>query len=128
MSAYLIPGVKLKTEADGRVFPSTDKSQTIKTALEDAAKDTGVVDVNVNNRVVGIEKDEERGQFRVVVDCSQQKEQEVGNNSNNKSKKKLAKAEDKEKACYFDRIIAATGSSKAGHNMMAALGQYISNT
>ena len=35
--------VKLKTEADGRMFPVTDSSQTIMNALIDAALDAGVV-------------------------------------------------------------------------------------
>ena len=35
-------GVTLKTEADGRMFPSTDSSETIARALEDAARQAGV--------------------------------------------------------------------------------------
>ncbi|WP_198172493.1 BaiN/RdsA family NAD(P)/FAD-dependent oxidoreductase [Hymenobacter ginkgonis] len=35
-------GVKLKTEADGRMFPTTDSSETIARALEDAARQAGV--------------------------------------------------------------------------------------
>ena len=35
-------GVALKTEADGRMFPSTDSSETIARALEDAARQAGV--------------------------------------------------------------------------------------
>jgi predicted Rossmann fold flavoprotein len=35
-------GVALKTEADGRMFPTTDSSETIARALEDAAKRAGV--------------------------------------------------------------------------------------
>src|SRR5574338_1061463 len=35
-------GVKLKTEADGRMFPVTDSSETIAEALRDAAKKAGV--------------------------------------------------------------------------------------
>ena len=36
-------GVELKTEADGRMFPVTDNSQTIINCLEDAARRAGVV-------------------------------------------------------------------------------------
>lgn len=36
-------GVELKVEGDGRVFPTTDNSETIASALESAARDTGVV-------------------------------------------------------------------------------------
>jgi len=35
-------GVALKTEADGRMFPTTDSSETIARALEDAARRAGV--------------------------------------------------------------------------------------
>jgi predicted Rossmann fold flavoprotein len=35
-------GVKLKTEADGRMFPTTDNSQTIADCLENAAQEAGV--------------------------------------------------------------------------------------
>ena len=35
-------GVKLKTETDGRMFPTTDSSETIARALEDAARQAGV--------------------------------------------------------------------------------------
>jgi predicted Rossmann fold flavoprotein len=35
-------GVKLKTEADGRMFPTTDSSETIAQALEEAARRAGV--------------------------------------------------------------------------------------
>jgi predicted Rossmann fold flavoprotein len=35
-------GVVLKTEADGRMFPTTDSSETIARALEDAARRAGV--------------------------------------------------------------------------------------
>jgi predicted Rossmann fold flavoprotein len=35
-------GVQLKTEADGRMFPTTDSSETIARALEDAARRAGV--------------------------------------------------------------------------------------
>jgi len=35
-------GVTLKTEADGRMFPTTDSSETIARALEDAARQAGV--------------------------------------------------------------------------------------
>jgi len=39
---FAMRGVKLKTEADGRMFPTTDSSETIARALEDAARQAGV--------------------------------------------------------------------------------------
>ena len=62
-------GVGLKTEADGRVFPTTDKSLTIKTALEDAAKDTGKIKICCNSKVIGVEKADE-GDKKFIITIS----------------------------------------------------------
>jgi predicted Rossmann fold flavoprotein len=48
-------GVKLKTEADGRVFPMTDSSQTIIDCLLDAARTAGV-ELNLNRGVERVER------------------------------------------------------------------------
>ncbi|MCG3164733.1 MAG: hypothetical protein POELPBGB_00492 [Bacteroidia bacterium] len=48
-------GVKLKTEADGRMFPVTDSSQTIIDCLESEAQNLGVL-VKTSSAVTGIEK------------------------------------------------------------------------
>ena len=47
-------GVALKTEADGRMFPTTDSSETIARALEDAARRAGVR-ILTNTNVEAIE-------------------------------------------------------------------------
>lgn len=47
-------GVRLKTEADGRMFPTTDNSQTIVECLWDAAKHAGV-QVRMGTRVERLE-------------------------------------------------------------------------
>jgi predicted Rossmann fold flavoprotein len=49
-------GVRLKTEADGRMFPVTDSSETIAECLRLTAKKTGV-DVRVGTGLLGVEKD-----------------------------------------------------------------------
>ena len=48
-------GVKLKTEADGRMFPTTDSSQTIMDCLINAANDAGVK-LKTNSDVVSVVK------------------------------------------------------------------------
>src|SRR5215510_6669101 len=48
-------GVKLKTEADGRMFPITDSSATIAECLRAAAHKVGV-QVQVGTSVLGVEK------------------------------------------------------------------------
>ncbi|MCC6411998.1 MAG: NAD(P)/FAD-dependent oxidoreductase [Saprospiraceae bacterium] len=47
-------GVKLKTEADGRMFPVTDRSETIVQCLQNAARDAGV-EVQTGARLENIE-------------------------------------------------------------------------
>lgn len=51
-------GVELKTESDGRMFPTTDSSQTIIDCLLKAAKDSGV-DIETSNGVKSIEQVED---------------------------------------------------------------------
>ena len=48
-------GVELKTEADGRMFPTSDSSETIVNALRDAADDLGV-EVQCRSRVVSVHR------------------------------------------------------------------------
>ncbi|MBI5773339.1 MAG: NAD(P)/FAD-dependent oxidoreductase [Verrucomicrobia bacterium] len=58
-------GVELKTEADGRMFPTTDQSQTIIECLTNAARDAGV-ELRAN---CGVERVERRGEggFRLTL-------------------------------------------------------------
>jgi predicted Rossmann fold flavoprotein len=58
-------GVKLKTEADGRMFPVTDSSETIADCLRGAAKKAGV-EVVVRTALLGVEKSHSVG-FRLEV-------------------------------------------------------------
>jgi len=95
-------GVQLKTEPDGRVFPTTDRSQTIKDALETAARDTGVVRIECSRKVKGVTALKNK-QFQVKCD------DRVDDNSGD----------------CFDRIILATGSSRIGHSIAESLGHTI---
>ena len=58
-------GVKLKTEADGRMFPITDSSATIADSLQAAAKKAGV-QVQVGTNLLGVGKTSGGG-FRLEV-------------------------------------------------------------
>lgn len=88
-------GVELKTESDGRMFPTSDSSQTIIDTLLTAAEDAGVEILRMN-RVVGIEQDE--GTFAVQL---------------------------KESTLRLDALILATGSNVKGHEFAQALGHKI---
>ena len=89
-------GVRLKAEPDGRMFPTTDDSETIIACLVRAAQAAGVR-VRTRTPVVRVEPDE-RG-YSVVT-----------------------KAGD---ALSADRVLLATGGSPAGYRLAAALGHTI---
>jgi predicted Rossmann fold flavoprotein len=89
-------GVKLKTEADGRMFPVTDSSETIVDTLVHAAKIAGVY-IQTSWMVVSIEKIGRRflitSKTGKTIDC--------------------------------DRILLATGSHIVGHRLAQQLGHSI---
>lgn len=58
-------GVKLKIEADGRMFPVTDNSSTIANCLRDAAKKAGV-QVELGTNLLQVEKNQGGG-FKIEV-------------------------------------------------------------
>mmetsp|Transcript_11867 Transcript_11867/g.35362 ORF Transcript_11867/g.35362 Transcript_11867/m.35362 type:complete len:429 (-) Transcript_11867:32-1318(-) len=86
-------GVALKTEADGRVFPTTDDSSTVAGALEAAAKRAGVR-VRTGAAALGVEAAGDG--FAVAV-----------------------KGGD---AVAADAVVLSTGSSRAGYALAKALG------
>ncbi|MEN8444860.1 MAG: NAD(P)/FAD-dependent oxidoreductase [Cyanobacteria bacterium J06555_13] len=89
-------GVKLKTEADGRMFPTTDDSATVVNCLERAAESAGV-QVKVRSPIVSAKKVGNRFKLRLksqqVVEC--------------------------------DRLLLTTGSSPTGHRIAEALGHQL---
>ena len=91
-------GVQLKTEADGRMFPTTDDSQTIIDAIERATYQSGV-QVVTQQRVASIDRLED-GSYSVVV-------------------------KDQEGPQLFDALILATGSAKIGMKLAESLGHTI---
>ena len=84
-------GVRTKTEADGRMFPTTDDSATIVDCLQDAAKDAGVV-VRLRANVSSIQKTDSH--FLVALHSGE--------------------------TMQADRILLATGGSRAGQSAMIA--------
>ncbi|OIP74859.1 MAG: flavoprotein [Oscillatoriales cyanobacterium CG2_30_44_21] len=91
-------GVKLKTEADGRMFPITDDSETIVEALMFAAKKAGV---HLRNNVL-VQKIEKLGK------------------SDEESKFELLLKGGETLVC--DRLLLATGSSPSGYAIARSLG------
>ncbi|MEL6939931.1 MAG: NAD(P)/FAD-dependent oxidoreductase [Cyanobacteria bacterium J06598_1] len=89
-------GVKLKTEADGRMFPVTDDSATIVNCLSRAADRAGV-QIKVRSPVTSVEKTAAGFKLRLKADY--------------------------EVVC--DRILLTTGSSPAGHRIAKALGHQL---
>jgi predicted Rossmann fold flavoprotein len=86
-------GVRLKTEADGRMFPVTDDSETIADCLTQSARAAGV-EVLTGVAVQAIEASESR--FKIQL------------------------KENKRIVC--DRILLATGSNPLGYRLAASLG------
>ncbi|MBD2176120.1 NAD(P)/FAD-dependent oxidoreductase [Pseudanabaena sp. FACHB-1998] len=95
-------GVKLKTEADGRMFPITDDSETIVEALMFAAKKAGV-NLRTNVLVQKIEaKIEHLGdrKFEVILKNGEKNGENI----------------------ICDRLLLATGSSPSGYAIARSLG------
>ncbi|HEX4350320.1 MAG TPA: NAD(P)/FAD-dependent oxidoreductase [Verrucomicrobiae bacterium] len=88
-------GVKLKTEDDGRMFPTTDSSQSIVSCLMDAAHSAGV-NLRLNSTVESITKLPD-GTFEITV---------------------ASKSDAAGEKMFCDRILLATGGCRA-----AAAGQ-----
>ncbi len=88
--------VSLKTEADGRMFPITDKSETIANCLLETAKEYGV-HLRLNSPVKSIQK--QGNKFEV----------ELKNGEILKS----------------DRVLIATGSNPLGYSWAKALGHQV---
>lgn len=96
-------GVELKTEPDGRMFPTTDQSQTIINCLTQAARDAGV-EVRTNCGVERVERRTEGG-FQLTVSAG--------------GLQPLARALD------CGALLLATGGTKAADVLAASLGHTI---
>ncbi|MGE5376158.1 MAG: NAD(P)/FAD-dependent oxidoreductase [Bacteroidota bacterium] len=93
-------GVKLKTEADGRMFPITDTSETIEEALREAAKMAGV-QVRTGSSLQRVDKSPKSG-FRLEV-----------------------RNEAREISIQTRRLLIATGSDRKTLDLVHSLGHSI---
>lgn len=94
-------GVELKAESDGRMFPVTDRSQTIADCLLNAAETRGVK-IRLGARVSDIASRTPGGQtslFEVTLEDGSTK--------------------------TYDRVLMATGNNRRVHQVVAALGHSI---
>ncbi len=91
-------GVKLKTEADGRMFPITDNSATIVDCLMNTAKASGV-EVHIGTPVVAVKRKSETPGFEIFLKSGEKYE--------------------------CDRLLLATGSSLVGYKIAQELGHQI---
>lgn len=94
-------GVRLKTESDGRMFPTTDDSATIANCLYQAVKDYRI-ELRLGARIKSIRSISERSdepQFELTLSDGS--------------------------AERFDRVLLATGSSPPGYRFAEALGHSI---
>ncbi len=89
-------GVKLKTEADGRMFPTTNSSETIVDCLMDAAVSAGV-EVRTSAAVVSVKR--QKNGFEVELKSGE--------------------------TLQCDRLLLATGSSQVGYQIAKTLGHQI---
>lgn len=96
MAWFEARGVALKTEADGRIFPTTDSSDTIIRCLFDAAREAGV-DIRLEQRISEVKKVEDR--FFLTLEDG--------------------------KMLEADRLLLATGSSPQGEEWAAQFGHTI---
>ncbi len=93
---FLQRNVRLKTEEDGRMFPTTDSSETIANCLLTEARNKGV-DIRLEQKIAGIQKIEE--QFQIAFDDGS--------------------------TLLCDSLLLATGSSPQGHALARSLGHTI---
>ena len=93
---FLAHGVQLKTEEDGRMFPTTDSSATIVNCLEQAAN-TAHIRVETETKVTAITRDDAGFSLQI-------KDQP---------------------AIFADRVLIASGSAKTGYEIAKSLGHTI---
>ncbi len=89
-------GVRLKTEADGRMFPITDSSETIVECLIKTAATNGV-EIRIGTPVVSVKRG--KNQFEIVCKTGE--------------------------IIECDRLLLATGSSISGYKILQELGHHI---
>lgn len=121
-------GVVLKVEEDGRVFPTTDRSETIIDTLESEAARLNI-QVYSSSFVKEVAKSEESksNPFTIHYNTGVAIEDgEGGPNAESATSKPTPTRESLQKEYKCDRIIFATGSSRKGYDILTNLGHTIS--
>lgn len=101
-------GVRLKTEADRRMFPATDSSETIADCLREAAKNAGVK-VHVGTALLKVEKNP-KGGFKLEV---------------RKARVEPGRNDAEVLPLQTKKIIIATGSDSKTREIVQSLGHSI---
>jgi predicted flavoprotein YhiN len=109
-------GVKLKTEPDGRMFPTTDNSQTVIDALLHASSRNGLVDIRTHEKVLEIVTIPTQGSSN-NNDSSHHHHHQFKVSTQRKDKNGDKHIQDE----IFDAVILATGSSPAGYQLVQSI-------
>ncbi|AFY55207.1 flavoprotein, HI0933 family [Rivularia sp. PCC 7116] len=110
---FATAGVQLKTEADGRMFPVTDSSETIVDCLIKTA-----LDFNVQIRTAS----------PVVCVNSQELENQPAEDSDNKDKSRFEILLKSGETLHCDKILLATGSNPVGYRIAKKFGHQVEPT
>lgn len=105
---FMDHGVPLKTEADGRMFPTTDSSQTVMDALLTAASDANVR-ILLRSRVDRIVPQPDCQLWQVMYTSSPSNSSPATDQSSN-TKQSFTEP--------FDAVILATGSAPVGYALV----------
>lgn len=101
-------GVTLKTESDGRMFPTTDSSQTIIDTLLTAVERTKIVQIQTRTKVTDVVRiDPSDGNGWTTFSISYE------------TKTKESKSTQRDE--IFDAVIMATGSTPYGYRLIQSL-------
>ncbi len=104
-------GVKLKTEADGRMFPVTDSSETITECLRESAKNAGVT-VHIKTSLQKAEKSP-KGGFRLEV-----RKARVATEGSGQNEAEVLPLQTK-------KLLLATGSDPKTREIVQSLGHFL---
>jgi predicted Rossmann fold flavoprotein len=92
---FVQQGLELKTEDDGRVFPTTDKASSVVVALETAARRSGVK-LHCSSKIISVVRPSNEKGFRVVYQVEDGAQQVL----------------------QCDRVIMATGSARYKNSLL----------
>ena len=106
-------GLDLKTERDGRVFPTTDKSESVVQTLEEALHKETIISLHCGIKVEKVEfKDSENSDEKVFSVCYTRNNRNRETTDIESPIDNSAKEEEDTDIIECDRVIVATGSSR----------------